>query len=202
MLRLMAPLPNELVLQHVRAALAEDIGNGDATTLATVPQHASANAAMVAREDLVVCGLQLAAAAFQEVAAATRVRNLVSDGGRLRAGERILEVEGPARAVLTAERVALNFVQRLSGVAIDGGTICRGGCRDQGHDSRYAENHSGLAQAGEIRRALRRGTEPSLRPLGHGAHQRQSSRRVARGETECHCRSGATRSRKISRAQS
>jgi nicotinate-nucleotide pyrophosphorylase (carboxylating) len=117
MLRVMAPLPNELVLQHVRAALAEDIGAGDVTTLATVPEQATAKAAMVAREELVVCGVQLAAAAFPEVAAAARVRGLVSDGERLRAGARILEVEGPARAVLTAERVALNFVQRLSGVA-------------------------------------------------------------------------------------
>jgi nicotinate-nucleotide pyrophosphorylase (carboxylating) len=117
MLRSMAPLPNELVVQHARAALAEDVGPGDVTTLATVPEDATAKAAMVAREELVVCGLQLAAAAFQEVSAATHVRALAVDGGRLRLGERILEVEGPARAVLTAERVALNFVQRLSGVA-------------------------------------------------------------------------------------
>ena len=112
----MAPLPNELA-QHVRAALAEDVGKGDVTTLAIVPEHAMANAAMVAREELVICGVQLATAAFQEVSTATRVRGLVADGGRLRAGERILEVEGPARAILTGERVALNFVQRLSGVA-------------------------------------------------------------------------------------
>ena len=113
----MAPLPNELVLQHVRAALAEDVGNGDVTTLATVPEHATAKAAMVAREELVLCGVPLAAAAFRETAAATRVHALVSDGERLQAGAKMLEVEGPARALLTAERVALNFVQRLSGVA-------------------------------------------------------------------------------------
>ena len=116
MLRVMAPLPNELVM-HVRAALTEDVGSGDVTTLATVPEDATAKAAMVAREELVVCGVQLAAASFHEVAAATRVRGLAVDGTRMRAGERILEVEGAARAVLTAERVALNFVQRLSGVA-------------------------------------------------------------------------------------
>ncbi len=117
MLRLMAPLPNELVVQHVRAALTEDVGSGDATTLATVPEDAVARAAMMAREEVVVCGAPLASAAFQQVSVASRVRVLVPDGGRLRAGERILEVAGPARAVLTAERVALNFVQRLSGVA-------------------------------------------------------------------------------------
>ena len=65
MLRGMAPLPNELVLQHVRAALAEDVGPGDVTSLATVPEDASAKAAMAAREELVVCGLQLAQAAFR-----------------------------------------------------------------------------------------------------------------------------------------
>jgi nicotinate-nucleotide pyrophosphorylase (carboxylating) len=113
----MAPLPNELVVQQVRAALAEDIRSGDATTLAIVPESAMAKAAMVGREDLVVCGVQLAATAFHEIDAAIRFGVRASDGERSRAGERILEVNGPARAVLTAERVALNFVQRLSGVA-------------------------------------------------------------------------------------
>src|SRR6187431_3124718 len=82
MLQPMAPLPDKLV-RLVRAALAEDVGTGDATTLAMVPEDASANAAMVAREELVVCGVQLAIAAFQEVDATTRVRGLVVDGGRL-----------------------------------------------------------------------------------------------------------------------
>ncbi len=113
----MTPLPEELILKHVRAALAEDVGGGDVTTLATVPEEQSARATMVAREELVVCGLPLAEAAFQILSREVRVRFLVRDGARVESGAKLLEGEGPARALLTAERVALNFVQRLSGVA-------------------------------------------------------------------------------------
>jgi len=113
-MRLLSP---EIIYQHVRAALAEDVGAGDATTLATVPPELTARAAMVAREELVVCGLALAEAAFTAVSNAARVEPRATDGTRLQRGDRLLEVAGPAGAILTAERVALNFVQRLSGVA-------------------------------------------------------------------------------------
>jgi nicotinate-nucleotide pyrophosphorylase (carboxylating) len=113
----MVPLDVQLVSRHVRAALAEDVGSGDVTTLATVPENAAARAAMVAREELVVCGLQFAEAAFQSLSSSMRVQLVVKDGARIQHGVKVMEVEGPARALLTAERVALNFVQRLSGVA-------------------------------------------------------------------------------------
>ena len=117
MLRGMDLLPQELITRLVRAALAEDVGSGDVTTLATVPEHATARAAMMAREELVVCGLALAAAAFKEVSPEVLVQCFAQDGARLQRGEKLLEVSGPARALLTGERVALNLVQRLSGVA-------------------------------------------------------------------------------------
>jgi nicotinate-nucleotide pyrophosphorylase (carboxylating) len=101
----------------IRAALAEDIGPGDATTLATVPADAAASAVMVAREPLVVCGLPVAEAVFREVSAALNLVPAVKDGQRAAKGQALLHIQGPARAILTAERVALNFVQRLSGVA-------------------------------------------------------------------------------------
>ena len=113
----MTPLSEELIWKHVRAALAEDVGGGDVTTLATVPENATARAAMVAREELVVCGLPLAEAAFKSLSWEVRVRFPATDGARVKSGAVLLEVEGPARALLTAERVALNFTQRLSGVA-------------------------------------------------------------------------------------
>ena len=117
MLRGMELLPQELIVRHVRAALAEDVGSGDVTTLATVPEDATARAAMMAREELVVCGLAFAEAAFKEVSPEVRVQFFTQDGRRLTSQEKLLEVSGPARALLTGERVALNFVQRLSGVA-------------------------------------------------------------------------------------
>src|SRR5262245_38398297 len=76
----MTLLPQELVLKLVRTALAEDVGSGDATTLSTVPEEATSQAKMVAREPLVVCGGQFAEAAFLELNPATRVSRLVPDG--------------------------------------------------------------------------------------------------------------------------
>lgn len=110
-------LTAEEMRRAVEAALAEDIGSGDATTLATVPENALASAFMRAREALVLSGSGLACAAFQMISPAVEIGNRVADGRKLSAGETLLRVSGPARALLSAERVALNFVQRLSGIA-------------------------------------------------------------------------------------
>jgi nicotinate-nucleotide pyrophosphorylase (carboxylating) len=105
------------IRQAVRAALAEDIGSGDATTLATVPKSLTARAVMRAREPLVVAGLDFAVAAFQELSSRVEIQGKFRDGRRAKAGATLLNISGPAHAILGAERVALNFVQRLSGVA-------------------------------------------------------------------------------------
>jgi nicotinate-nucleotide pyrophosphorylase (carboxylating) len=105
------------IRRAVRAALVEDIGRGDVTTMATVPATAVAFAAMRAREPLTVAGLALAEATFRSRSRAVRIHSLARDGQRVAAGARLLEISGPARAILGAERVALNFVQRLCGVA-------------------------------------------------------------------------------------
>ena len=105
------------IRRAIQAALAEDIGSGDATTLATVPETATAKAVMRAREPLVVAGLDFAEAAFRELSAAVKIERLAKDGRRVNDGEILLKISGPARAILSAERVALNFVQRLSGIA-------------------------------------------------------------------------------------
>jgi nicotinate-nucleotide pyrophosphorylase (carboxylating) len=101
----------------VRAALAEDLGGGDATTLATVPKTAASVAVMRAREPLVVAGIPFAEAAFRRLSPKIKIEKLRRDGNRVRPGETLLKISGPARALLSAERVALNFAQRLSGVA-------------------------------------------------------------------------------------
>ena len=111
-------LSSDEIRRTVRAALAEDIGSGDATTLATVPEETRVTALMVAREPLVVAGLELAEAAFLELCPAANLQRLAADGERAPAGFALLKITAaPARAVLSAERVALNFAQRLSGVA-------------------------------------------------------------------------------------
>jgi nicotinate-nucleotide pyrophosphorylase (carboxylating) len=105
------------IRQAVRVALAEDIGSGDATTLASVPANATANAVMRAREPLVVAGLDFAKAGFRELSAKIKIKVTSRDGRRVKAGATMMKISGPTRAILSAERVALNFVQRLSGVA-------------------------------------------------------------------------------------
>jgi nicotinate-nucleotide pyrophosphorylase (carboxylating) len=111
------PLTAAEISHAVELALAEDIGSGDVTTLATVPDAAQASALMVSRESLVVAGLALAETAFQQLSPAVRIVRNSQDGQHVGAGQNLLSLSGPARALLGAERVALNFVQRLSGVA-------------------------------------------------------------------------------------
>jgi nicotinate-nucleotide pyrophosphorylase (carboxylating) len=111
------PLPAEEIQRVVALALAEDIGAGDVTTLATVPETARATAEVCAREPLVVAGLALAEAAFHELSPAVEVTRVAEDGQRVAQGKPLLKLAGPARALLSAERVALNFLQRLCGVA-------------------------------------------------------------------------------------
>ena len=113
----MPPLTAEEILPLIRQALAEDVGPGDVTSMATVPEMARARARMVAREPLVVAGLLLAETAFREVAPTLQITTEARDGDRLDTGQTLLTVSGTARGILTAERVALNFIQRLSGIA-------------------------------------------------------------------------------------
>ena len=113
----MPDLSAEEIRAAVIAALAEDVGPGDVTTLATVPETATARARLPARESLVLAGLAFAEAAFRELSPAVVLTPRARDGERIHKGQTVLEVAGPARAILTAERVALNFLQRLSGVA-------------------------------------------------------------------------------------
>jgi nicotinate-nucleotide pyrophosphorylase (carboxylating) len=108
---------DEAVVRLVRAALDEDIGNRDLTAEATVPRAARARATLLAKQDLVLAGLDAAQAAFE-----ARVGDLVwepriAEGARVAAMTAIGTLSGNARGLLSAERVALNFLQRVSGVA-------------------------------------------------------------------------------------
>src|SRR5262249_44670368 len=101
----------------VDLALAEDIGTGDVTTLATVAADAKAKATMLAKSEGVVSGLGVAGFVFRRVDPTIVFAPTVSDGKRVAVRTALAELAGPARSLLTAERVALNLVQRLSGVA-------------------------------------------------------------------------------------
>ena len=107
-----------LIEDAIGAALREDLGlAGDVTTQATIPADATASVVMNVREDGVVAGLGLARAAFAALDPSLRFEPLVSDGATVRAGADLARISGNARAVLGAERVALNFLCHLSGVA-------------------------------------------------------------------------------------
>jgi nicotinate-nucleotide pyrophosphorylase (carboxylating) len=104
--------------EAVQRALDEDLGRaGDITSIATIPQTTPARAVMIARQAGVIAGLPLAVAVFQKLSPELSIEVNVRDGDIVGAGERLLTISGPARAVLTGERTALNFVGRLSGVA-------------------------------------------------------------------------------------
>jgi nicotinate-nucleotide pyrophosphorylase (carboxylating) len=114
----MAALPMVMIEPAVRAALLEDLGRaGDLTTDAVVPADARTCTALVARQVGVVAGLDFAASAFRLINPAIEMAVALPDGSRLRPGDTIATVAGPARGVLTAERTALNFLCHLSGVA-------------------------------------------------------------------------------------
>lgn len=101
----------------IAIALEEDIGEGDITTETFVPQELQAFAAIVARERAIVAGAKTAAEVFRRVNPKLHVTIRARDGSAVSGGETILEIRGAAHSILTAERVALNFLQRLSGIA-------------------------------------------------------------------------------------
>lgn len=113
-----AELSPLLVSDSVRAALAEDLGrSGDVTTQATISSIMKARAVIAARQPGIIAGLSLAKAAFAAMDGAISFEPLVLDGAEVARGDTIARVEGAARAILSAERVALNYLGRLSGVA-------------------------------------------------------------------------------------
>jgi nicotinate-nucleotide pyrophosphorylase (carboxylating) len=105
------------VRRVVMNALAEDVGPGDVTTLATIPANARCTAELKSRVTGVVAGLPVAIETFRQLDPSVEIEEHKRDGDRVGPGDRLLTVRGAARAVLTAERVALNFAQRMSGTA-------------------------------------------------------------------------------------
>lgn len=149
--RTKARKPDAKTLEFSRAALAEDLGRGDATSLATVPEDATARGRFLAKESLVASGLEAARAVFFSLDEGLRFEVFVGEGDAVEAGTVIAAVEGPARSILAAERVALNLLMRLSGVS----TLTR----------RYADAVAGTgARVTDTRK-----TTPGLRDLEKAA---------------------------------
>lgn len=110
-------LSNDIIREVVERALREDLGAGDLTTLGAIPAAARAEARFVFREPGVVCGLPVVRAVFAALDPALVLTEHVAEGARVGKGEAAATIGGPARALLSGERVALNLFQRMSGVA-------------------------------------------------------------------------------------
>lgn len=105
------------LLLFIKRALAEDLGDGDHTSLATIPENKVGKAQLLAKETGVIAGVALAVRIFREVDAGLKIDLLLEDGQEVNPGDVVLTVSGDARAILTAERLVLNCMQRMSGIA-------------------------------------------------------------------------------------
>lgn len=103
--------------ETVKLALVEDLGDGDHTSLATIPPDATGKAGLIAKENGIVAGVNVAVEVFRQVDPEIKITKLKRDGNPIRTGDRIFLIEGRARSILSAERTALNFLQRMSGIA-------------------------------------------------------------------------------------
>ncbi len=110
-------LEHPLVSQLISMAFAEDIGDGDHTSLACIDQQAYGKSIIVAKEDGIIAGTLLGSHIFHKVDPSLKVKILIPDGSRVKPGDIVLEIEGSDISMLTAERTVLNFMQRLSGIS-------------------------------------------------------------------------------------
>ncbi len=107
----------EYIYSFIANALAEDVGDGDHTSLATIPAGTQGKAKLLVKDTGILAGVELALEIFKQVDPGLKVNVLLHDGAEIKPGDIVLEVEGDAQSVLTAERLVLNCMQRMSGVA-------------------------------------------------------------------------------------
>ncbi len=147
----------------IASALSEDLSSGDVTSDALIPADIEGKAFIISKSEGVLAGTEVAAMVFCKVEPSLEVETLIPDGARIRPGDKVMRIIGKVREILKAERTALNFLQRLSGIATE--------------TARYVEAVSGL----NVKIADTRKTTPSLRVLekyavrvGRGYNHRQN----------------------------
>ncbi|OOG43461.1 carboxylating nicotinate-nucleotide diphosphorylase [Rhodanobacter sp. C05] len=119
-----AQIDSQWLIATIETALREDIGSGDLTTEATVDDSQQAHARIVSKEAGTICGGWVAEQVFKLVDPQLEIQTLREDGERVAPGDTIIELRGRARSIVTGERVALNFLQRMSGIATHTRKIC------------------------------------------------------------------------------
>lgn len=105
------------IQDHIRQAIAEDLGDGDHTSLSTIPAETSGTMQLLVREPGIIAGIQIAAQVFKLLDADIQFTALLKDGQAVKAGDIVFRVTGPVISLLSAERLALNYMQRMSGIA-------------------------------------------------------------------------------------
>jgi len=110
-------MDTELIHQFIKNALAEDVGDGDHTSLATIPGNTIGKAKLLVKDSGILAGVELALEIFKQVDSNLRVNVFLHDGDAIKPGDVAFEVEGDAKSILTAERLVLNCMQRMSGIA-------------------------------------------------------------------------------------
>ncbi len=110
-------MDKDYIKRIVEKALEEDVGEGDVTTNSTVPEERTAKAVIYSKERGIICGLEVAEMVFISLDPGVKFRKLAEDGDSVEKNQDVAEIEGKARALLTGERTALNFLQRLSGIS-------------------------------------------------------------------------------------
>ena len=161
----------------IELAFEEDIGIGDITTDATVPPTQMGIGTLLAKSEGIVAGLPVAERVFEKLDPTLTFRTRVKDGDAVVAGTPIAEVQGSAKTILIGERTALNFLQRLSGVATLTAQFVEAVA---GYDTKIVDTRktaAGWAGSSEIRRARRRCTKSPIWTLRRGLDQGQSHRR-------------------------
>lgn len=110
-------IPQDYLLRHINLALEEDIKDGDHSSLACISKETINKAKLIAKQKGIICGIEIARKVFELVDKDISFTALMNDGDKINQGDIIFRVEGSARSILTAERTALNYMQRLSGIA-------------------------------------------------------------------------------------
>jgi len=110
-------LDKQLIHQFIAAALTEDVGDGDHTSLATIPGSTTGKAKLLVKDTGILAGVELASEIFKQVDNKLKVNVFIQDGAAIKPGDIALEVEGDVKSILTAERLVLNCMQRMSGIA-------------------------------------------------------------------------------------
>lgn len=113
----MDQIGKSVLYQFVEMAIREDVGDGDHTSLSTIPKGSTGKAYMLIKEAGILAGVKVALAVFHQIDPALKINPLIADGNRVKPGDIVLEVEGSVHSILLAERLVLNVMQRMSGIA-------------------------------------------------------------------------------------